>query len=559
MPIVDVDVSGRTGLYNVTIFDIENLRSPFNVELENDLIIGYGELKRQPLVQILKSWVQLAFRDETLELHKEFRGGFAPRKYLVEIDGPGVLWRGLVKKESRTIPFSQRTQVERTVLNCYGGITKDRLTVPTEGILGDASGAFFDDLLVQGIVFGDDEIYRSDVQLVDRDGITKDLSDRVDSLPLNITRKRSIYDAFIEYAKTTKAMLYRSLSEGALVIDSARLIGSGGTVQRRTRDDRIGSGLGGMFDFGNDDPQLSDFSDYEREEKVVTIDEFVIERDSDGLEDLDRAAVIRVELEQEGNLIQPGSSTLPGTSFAGWKRDSPGTSTLDTYFGTDITKFVVVVPDGTVELFLGEITPTQSLALLVTWENVTGSPGVTLKYRGDDGSTESVSDASTKSGIIGPVTTDRIDPVIEVSGSTSDEIEIKARYVDTNERIIETLIADSEDKGVDDITIKDVVPPLVLMGAVDITEAKSIKIPGLSIDNNQPWLVRSSVERAYRPFGTQTARGKLFGVHGPENVFFINDDDGTPYIATGLEVNLTTGITDVALVEVPPHLLEGVE
>lgn len=560
--IVDIEVGGRTGIYNVVIDDITSLRSNFDVELEGDLVISYGDLQRRPIQQVLKSWVQLSFVDEGLELHKEFRGGFSPNKYRVEIRGPGVDWQGLVREESRTIPFSQRTQIERTVLNCYGGITEDRFSIPSTSLI-DKEGARFDEVTLQAITFGDDEIIRSDVQILDQELNLIDLGTKNERpRPINVSRTESLYQGIIEYGKMTKAILYRSLSEGAIVYDSSRLIGTSGTSLIRTRSDRSGSGTGfADFSIYDNPPTLADFNQFQRDSKFVSIKDLVTGRENDGLRDLDRAGVIEVQFDKDGNLIQPGASNISSSdsSFVSWTpKNNSSVINLDFYHGNDITKFVKVVPDGIVQLFLGNLTPTGEVAVLITWEEVQGSPSVELKYRGNDGRTELVSDASTTDGIIGPMTEQRIDPLILIDGSGSDSINIKAQYIDSSQNIIETMIADSDNRGVDSIQIENIVPPLVQdSNGTDTREARATLIPSIGVGNNQPWLVRSSVERSYQPFGTQTARGRLYGVYGPETAFGITENTSSEriFLATGLKINLTTGITDFALVEAPNHAI----
>jgi hypothetical protein len=86
-------------------------------------------------------------------------------------------------------------------------------------------------------------------------------------------------------------------------------------------------------------------------------------------------------------------------------------------------------------------------------------------------------------------------------------------------------------------------------------EPRDHKVKDLSISARQPWKFRALLEREYRPFGTKTARARLLGVYGPEWVHLIEErDDRGYYVATGLEINLNDGITEVSLVEVPHTL-----
>lgn len=551
MGTVTDEISGRTGRFTVTVSG-PGAFGTLNAELTGEVVIKYGKMERSPARQVLKSYVQLAYIDPELELHEEFRGGFAPSDSSVVIEGPGVNWKGSVKQENRTIPFTNRISEERTILNCYGGITESRMSNPNEDALVTISQAFQLFFATEQLTLGAGcgERIRSDVEALRRDGVAEDVSEPSGTFvkPLNLYREDSMYEAVKSWGQISKGMIYRSLSENNIIWDSTRLIGTGGTFQGR-------------------DPGESGVSAKNRGEFIHEVEELLTGRDQDGLRDLDRVGSIIVQFDTDTNIGVPGAAGIPdpADSVVVWPQPDfqGGGIPLQQYWGTDASKNILIAvgTDGNqnnIVLNLGEINPSQGLGIILTWDQseVQGTPSIDLEYRGNDGSTYNVSDASSNSKLEGVATTDLIDPIVRVTG-TNAEVRLKVRYKDGQGRIVENLRADVSQSGVEDIEIENPPPAITVdSNGVDEYEPLEYRIPSLGISSHQPYLFQAALEREMRPFGTKSARGRLFGVYGPEWVHEINLNNATRYyVATGLAINLNTGITDAALVEVPPHTL----
>jgi len=558
MALIQQQVSGRLGLYDVTVFDSQNDRDPLDVELLSDVVIEYGEIDRSPVRQILKSFVRLSFKDENLVLHNELKGGFSQERYIVKIEGNGVLWHGLIKEENRRVPFTNRVEVNTTNLNCYGGIEKGRLSVPNQAsgrtgriepdIGASSINEFTSQLAVEGF---DSEKIRSDVQLQDYLGNVQEVgqipsSPPQNDRPINRFRQQNAYKAIKGFANLSKNVLYKSLSEGSIIWDASIYIGSSGDFKTR--------GVGDAFD---------SYSFVARPElkNTIEIDNFIVE-DSTGFKLLKSTGTIIVEFSNDDNIAVPGAKVLSDepNDDVYWRRDESNGGF--NYAGTDKQKEVVFEVGNTgsqetASMYIGEIDPTRDLGIALTWDSddVSGSPKVTLNYRGNNNSTFTVNDASTETSLIGNETTDLIDPEIVVEG-TNDKIKMKVRYI-SQSQYVEELVSKSQNEGVDEITIEDWIPPLVNKpGTFDENDPRFIRNEELGVENAQPFLYLAEMENQLRPFGTRTALTSLVGLYGPEYIHEVEEDGSISYWeATGLKCNLNTGITEASLVEIPVHTL----
>jgi hypothetical protein len=514
--------------------------------LVNDVVVRWGEMQRSPLKQVLKSWTELSFVDPALELNKLFRGEIDPLQFYVEINGPGVFWRGNIRSQSRGVPFAGRVRKERTNFQVFGGLRKIENKWPSENNSAMGLGA----ALVRASVFAEDILVRTDVQVVDEDNnvfdVKQGIENNSDDLVVQSHRSDSIYDGLVAWGKMTKGMAYKSLSENAIVYESARLLGTGGTFEAR---DGIASVV-----------------DVERDSRIYNADitSIIIEGDDSdrtGFRDLERVSTIVVSLPEDHNLMTEGATIK--TLNPGDLNVIQGGPGLPRDWSRGARLFIAFLSgtDSRADVSLGKINPTTPLRVVVDWEFGDTTPNsleVEMRYRGNDGSVVSETSAVSNTSLSGPTTTQLIDPLVQVKG-TNGEVQIRARYVDDNDRVIETLTAQENTAGVEDIEISESNYAYVRDTDIALTgvNARQIILPDLNVINVQPFLVEAAVENAYRPPGTRTAVGKIYDLVGPEYCIRITEQDGslTILVPTAREVNLTTGVTSFADVEVPVHAL----
>jgi hypothetical protein len=553
--IIDSRIDGRLGSYQLTIVDRDDEVTPpsAQVEPQSDIVIRWGEQQRSPLKQILKSWAEISFVDPRLELHKIFRGEIDPLQFYVQIEGPGVFWRGNIKSENRGLPFSGRVRTERTNLRVFGGLKKIR----NSDVGTNRSGIGIGLALVQGSVFAEDILVRSDVELVDESGNFIDVEQGIETGAEDwpVLNDGDPYEGLVSFSEIVKGLSYKSLSENAIVFDSARLLGSSGTFEKRDG--------------------TATTSDVQRDAfiKDVTVNDVVIRNNDEGFEDLDRVGKIIVSLEKEHNLMTEGASIkTQNASDVGINHDVA--TVQDLFVGTDWTKrdgrwmLINVSPGviGKASTEIGKITPTSDTKIVVEWKLGNGTESATdpssveveMEYRGDDGSVVSETNGTNNFTLEGPLTSVEINPIIKTTVEAG-ELQIRARYVDGNGNVIESLTANQNQKGIDDIEINEWDYAFVEDEDFNnvAVNAKKVLIDDLDIINVQPFLIRAAVENKYRPFGVQSVKGELFGLFGPEYCLRITDDDGTVkvFVPTARRVNLTTGTTKFTDVEVPVHTL----
>jgi len=467
MAIIEENIRGRLGSYTLEIYGTGPEESPIDAKLESDVVLRYGDIDRSPAKQVLKSYAQLSFVDPQLTLHGKFRGGFGKEDFHVVIQGQNIDWRGLVKEESRTVPFSQKTQVERTVLNVYGGVTGGRISEPRTGQFvnrGYSLKEVLRQLTIKDLQANDldDRLFiSSDVEL-DRHGpigsggpfeTTHEVG-AVGTLarPINMYQNDSVYEAYKGFNILGKEVLYRSLSEGAVVHNSVR---------------NHGTSVNGVSKLDEDENFESD----NRDRFVNTVDGFIIEEGRSGLKDLEKLGRISVSIGKEDNLGIPGAryATNEDPDYVEWDEAREIGSYPQQFFGTDKTKqFRVGVGredqsvGETVSLYLGEIDPTKALGILVEWDlgivGTTSTNEVELSYRGNSGKTFTA-DPENESAIIGARTEKLIDPLIEFSGSFT--MLVKVRYLGQNDNVVETLKSTIDKEGVEDIEIDSPSQPLI--------------------------------------------------------------------------------------------------
>lgn len=551
-------VVGRTGEFTVDVIDRDTSDEIITSkpELVGDVVIRYGKTERSAAKQILKSAVQLSYLDPGLVVHDRVKGGFPQDRFLIRIEGPRVSWIGLLKEEERTIPFDGRVKKERTVLNCYGGIVASRIEKPT-GIFGEKDALNIREVPEQVVIAnieGDQILLRHDNTLIrEQEPNTEyDAVGENPTRPINNFLGGSVYDNFKSYCKTTKALLYRQLSKSAIVFDSLVLHGSSGTFLSAEEFQSIID----PFDFF-DDP---DYTDVSRSSLINDVEEFLIGRSEDGLKNLEKVSTIVIKLDKEQNLANVGAVDRTDNSRAIFRTQTSIAGV--TYRRTDLNQPVIAQVgrdgnQGNIEFFTGEFKPQTDTALVVTWDQseVSGSPKVELEYRGNDGSTFSVNDASTTSILEGTLTKKLIDPIIRITG-TNAEVKFKVRFVNSRDKIIEELVSKPDNQGVEEIEIDDVNPILIAPNTFGdgLREAFKIKSNELGIEHRLPFFYQAELERKVRPFGTKTARGRLFGIFGPEFAHRVEERGETMiFVPTGLSINLNTGITDFSGIEVPEH------
>jgi hypothetical protein len=552
-------VSGRKGIYEVRLIDNNGSISFSNVRLIGDVKIRYGDLNRQPVRQVLKSYCTLNFVDETLELHQLIEPSFNIERFEVQISGPKVEWRGAIKEETRSIPFTNKISKETTQLRCVGGIISSRFNVNKKfrSSLNYRDRSYNIEEITAPLTFGDGcgERLRSDINLSRaHDGtqhrVCEATSGGGPTQPINLYINSNPYEAFKDWAKVTKGILYRSLTENDIIYETVRLVGL---------SDNESSVLGR-------DPQETTTEPKSRSEFTNYIDiENIIVSESSGLKDLEKSGKQIVNIGSERNILQRGAfetSTNQDTSEnTSWELSKSSGKTGALFAGTDLSKRMdaFVGSDGnsdTLRLLLGEITPTDSdeLGIAIEWDSNSsynnGNPTVRIKY---DGSTvASTSDISSDGVLVAPTKTSTFEPKIEIEGSNV-VFRHKVVYINEDGKKVEDIKIEDNKQGSEVIEYDAPSSPLIVRGDVDtVEEAQRTKDITNGITSIQPWIFRAKMESETRPFGTKTLKGRIKGIYGPEWRHIVGND--RVFIATGLSCDLRKGITKVSLTEVPNHV-----
>lgn len=564
MPFTSV-ISSPRGRYELTLVDNDdnNTISLPEVELLGDVSIKYGDLQRQPVRQILKSYCTLNFADPRLNLHSLVRGSFDLERYEVRISGPNVEWRGAIKEEVRKVPLTNRIEKEVTQLRCFGGIDEGRFDTrnfkrrgPNDDI-PDRSYNVFEMTPFLRYGQGCSERLRSDIELYRAsDGSWHRVCESSDfggpTQPINLYQNSDPYKAVKEWAKITKGVLYRSLSENSIIYDSTRLVG-------------VDSNTEPVVGRNNNETDVESKSRSSFENRLVR-DNLIIDGES-GLRDLQKSGKQIVNIGSDFNILKRGayetSTNQDVYNNTAWElsKTEDGSRPDVLYAGTDKGKKLdaFVGTDGNndkLRIKLGEINPTEELGVLVTWDknsNInSGNPTVRIKYRG---STQASTSNIGNDGILdGPLESSSFSPVIEIEGSNV-VFRFKVRYYDSNGKVIETIKVQEDKQGTDVIEYDPPPEPLVVVHNVDtVEEAQKIRY-GSKAENVQTWIFKAEMEKLSRPFGTKTLRAKVKDIYGPEWLHEMEHETGNKYyVATGLECNLSKGITDLSLVEVPEHI-----
>jgi len=563
------DFTGPEGRYTLEIRDYDNLSAIENIELIDEVKIKYGDLERSSARQVLKSYVTLNFVDERLNLHNRLRGGFPLGRFQVEISGPDVKWIGAIKEENRTIPLNNRIRREVTQLRCFGGIESSRFTNPADNALVVVNLSFKLRTQTASVKFGDGcgERLRSDIRLERQNGDDTRVAGVPGSFehPLNFHINKDPYEGFKNWAKMTKGMMYKSLSENNVIYDSIRLIGNG-SGQSPFVGQGENKGTGTPLD-----PNPAEYESKQRDSffNKITIDNLITEGES-GLEDLPKTGRQVVEIDKDENIIYTGASQKDTNNLAYWRRtDFSGSGlSLGQFWRKSKSKYVVVNVNqdgsGSPETFtipLGDINPTRAIGLMVEWdaEETNNNPTIRLKYDGNTYEETDTNDTNNEQ-LIGDPTTNQISPKVEIENGSEGTVAIKVKYIDASQQIVEDLVAQQSNSGTETIEYERPEPPLVSKSsnAVDHTEARKIIYEPVGLDSGfeylQTYAFRARMERETRPFGTKTLRGKVKGIYGPEYCHILEiDGEETFYVATGLECNLIEGTTKLSLVEVPNH------
>jgi hypothetical protein len=591
MPIVQDQVRGRLGNYSVKLYDTDDFsRDTLDVSLTGDVLIKYGDLERSAPKSILKSYTQLSFIDERFKLLEEFSQGFRNDRYIVEIYGPSVRWRGFVKEETRIRPFKNNISKQVTTLNCYGGITEGRIDVinarkqfqdSTSNQLPDRNVFWLSrvtkQLPIDGLgsnsSFDGGERIRSNLSLSYQQ-IPKivgelydfDLNDGESEFypsPINVKQTESLYEAVKKYNEYTKSFIYRSLSEGYMVWENIQSVG-------------VKEGVKANKNWPNNDDK---YVRKTKEQKINEIQNFIVGEDNDGLRNLKQSGEVIIEIENDRNILRIGPRDISsGSVIIGYNVESQ-------FFNDRINENpsseikVGNVDDSnspTVTLNLPSISPVEPIGIVLEWDkdSVQKINSVKLEYNNSSGFTSTESSPNSNYQIVGNTTQEDISPDVEIdlqsapsTGTDIPNIDIKARYINEKTNIIETLRLGSNDKGIDPVRIEDVYDFYITLltkragtGNDDIFVDEPEIISGdasLNIGATVNALhYRSKMESILKENTTKTARFSTLGIYGPEYVHKADILGSTKYfISTGLEVSLRKGTTDVSAVEVNNHEL----
>jgi hypothetical protein len=605
MPIVEDTLSGRLDKYKVYLYDSNDFsRSKIDVNLAGDINIRYGKLERSPSKSILPSYCQLTFVDEGLELFDEFRGGFSRERYVVEIVSTStddVNWRGLVKEKTRIVPFSTRTSKETTTLNCYGGIVEGRISeekalekhggvpndidlpmrgayqlsrvtkqIPIRSIGNNGSfdgGEIIDSELSLKETFGSNTSFLKVGSIYDFDIPASEV--RWFPAPLNTfyLDASTLYDLVKEFNKTFKYTLYRSLSEGKIVWQERFKVGVGERSVKSTQNW----------------PNKDDYTTSPRSSYINTLktEDLIVERDEDGLRDIRAIGDIDIIFDKSENLLhlgQRGSTDISSTSA---EYDDDNNTIGNGRFVSREKETMITIgnsDDSTnniITFFMGEFNPIQPIRIYVDWESPRNVNNIEIEYINSSNDVVSESNLQDNSDLVGPTTNEKVSPQIKVDLQKAQgdpvlasQLKLRARIMTAEQDIVETLVASSDDKGIEPVEIEYPIDGTLIYYANDnnnnsifdnhkVREPLEIKNTVLGIRERNSHFYQESIESLYRPPGTTTARFKTVGIYGPEYVHKIEDENGDIgyYVATGINISLREGTSDLSLVEIPPHEL----
>jgi hypothetical protein len=506
----------------------------------------------------------------------------------------------LVKEKTRIVPFSTRTSKETTTLNCYGGITEGRVSeekavekhgdapsnidYPIRGayslsrvtkqlpIRSIGNNGKFDggEILESGLSlkepFGANTSFLRVVNLYDYD--IPPGEDRFFPTPLNTfyLDASTLYELVKEFNNTFKHTLYRSLSEGKIVWQERHLVGTSSSSLKKSQNW----------------PNKDDYVSVSRQSYINTLktEDLIVERDEDGLRDIKAIGDINIIFDKSENLLHLGQSGSTDRSEASLEYVNEGVQGNSRFVERE--KETLISASNTDEndnhiitFFMGEFNPVQPIKIYVDWEGVRNINNIEIEYINSSNDVVSESDLVNNSDLVGPTTTEKVNPQIKVdlqkaqgNPVEASEIRLRARIMTAQQDIVETLVATSEDKGVEPVEIEYPIDGTLtryfndsdsgtLFDIRQIREPLDIKNTNLGIQERNSHFYQESIESLYRPPGTTTARFKTIGIYGPEYVHKIEDENGDIgyYVATGINISLREGTSDLSLVEIPPHEL----
>jgi len=546
------EIQGRLGTYELTMTDTDGeYTSSRRIEVAQPVKIEWGEQGREYPEQILKSRMELEVLRGAEYLRPILFGGFARRRFEVNVQGPGVDWVGFIEPESRRLPLSTKTRPQSLSLLISDDFEKAKNDVgdfffaqslPIDDLLDNYFGRFQNrayvridgqwEALATGDLFGTGDVGNADIQV-------------------DLSTEKNLYDSLIAYLKTTRGRIYRPLSEKGIVLHSLRETGQG--LDAYSQEANALRPLPGKVV----DLALEDLIDEEA-----------------NVEDVTQAGTIEVDMEGH-NLAHFGVAFGFQNNFAidrGGPFDDPPEITL---FRNDnkVQSIVKMEP--------GFIDPSDNriLGLFLSFEVGGTQSGATATVKIDDLQGNFTTQVETTSG-------DGIIEIVPQPGPFEPEITIQAEpdplnqvtvnnltleLIDFFGNIVETVFNVTNNEGVEPIEIERGVPPKGSIPEIEIdpptpgdvfVPLRTYQNADLNIDADQPFLARIAIERAYRPTGIQSVEAEVFGLHGPEDLLLIDIPTGQNEIRTapfvcgqGRSVNLTTGTTRISDVEVPADIL----
>jgi len=123
-PIIEVPIRGRKGLYTLRVHDLEEAIRPVQHVEASGAQLQFGKRSREYGQLVRRSFAEVTLYYVPRRIRNVFKGTFTETRFPATIKGPGVDWRGLVKRGRRTTPIGEAQRVEQITLTIYDGLKR---------------------------------------------------------------------------------------------------------------------------------------------------------------------------------------------------------------------------------------------------------------------------------------------------------------------------------------------------------------------------------------------------------------------------------------------------
>lgn len=586
------DVSGRLGEYELELSGLEAGATLPRVEALSDVVIRYGEMSvdSEPM-PLLKSTLQLTFFDPRGRLADQVEA----QQLRARLTGPGVDWQGRLTPRRALRPLNWQTKPGNLDLAFYDGIAD--LKTDANSILasdidqreqfsraGDYGRAlaFAGNIAEDGLGASADSpgaALASNVEMDNDDNETYGQAGLNSVLAASDYEAESLEDDIKHICATLQCRAFRTLNGGRFTVVPAA--------------QPTGPLPGTRYYFAESDVdprrQVTGSLTVETEPETIDLSEerfevFDDDKGSFGFHPFENAGAAEYEVGSEYNLTRnPEFNVDVGEddgTFPHWTTSTD----VDQVTASDTQASQEDAPDGdgmalgsdsgsteTAEQRIGEVSPAgttsgglPSGAVLFFDAFKMGSPSqtpaldVTLRLVPDDGSSDVT---STVSDPFGPeqslqISFDKAGTLyVEASGIEAAWFSPQLQFLEGGKKIAETLIYRDPDSS-DRWEVPTAGAARVLRSAnVEYWPPTTYRNTSFSVSRTLPWAFNATDRLRRRPVDGTAVRTRVLGLHGPETrivlVHPVTGEELTFYGGLGRLINLTTGDTEIADVQLP--------